>query len=318
MLSPLNKRYFILILFLFSFSPLAWSQLKAECETILFIEADGSSYKRYVDIRTDNAASGTIIFNNIKKGKNPEEHYIYVNPPDYEFKEIPDKSYNLMVFQGNTYSFMEKGNLLDDEELKKENGQFEFSNFSEEESRGYFGYYWQGGIFTKFSYSWIFPPHFKILEHTCNQAGDWVLNSNTLTFYGENINNIVFKIKYQEEINNDLPSFKGRDVTVVDTISMAQEDLRIEIWDNNQEDGDVVSLSLNGEYLCQNLEVSNKKVNFQAKNLRGKNLLILYAENLGKIPPNTAAIRVIAGDQVKEVVLNSDKGKSEAIQILIE
>lgn len=297
---------------------LSISQTKAECETIFFIEADGVSYKKYVDIRTDNSSPSPRIFNNIKKGKNPKSHYLYVNPKDYEFKEIPHKSYNLMIFNGNHYSFMEKGNLLDDGEMTLTNGQFNFSNYAQEESRGYKGYYWQGGIFTKFSFTWIFPPNFRILKNTCNQKGDWVINGNTLSFYGEEINNLVFDIQYQKEINNELPSFKGRAISVVDTINMNQADIDIEIWDNNKEDGDVVSLSLNGEFLCQNLEVTNKKVNFRAKNLSGKNLLILYAENLGSIPPNTAAIKVTSGETTKEIVLNSDKGKSEAIQILVE
>ena len=293
-------------------------QTKAECETILFIDEDGTSYKKYVDIRTDNASTNPIIFNSIKKGKDPKQTYLYVNPKDYQFKVIPNKSYNLMVFEGNSYSFMEKGNMMDDGELKLQKGTFTFSNFSKEESSGYFGYYWQSGIFKKFSFTWIFPPNFRVLEKSCNQQGEWVLQNNTLTFYGEEINNIVFDIQYSKSIHTNIPSFKGRDVDIIDTLSLKNEDISIEVWDNNQEDGDIISLSLNGEYLCKNLEVKKEKVQFKIPNLQGKNLLILHAENLGSIPPNTAALRIVSGNETKEVVLNSDQGKSEAIQILID
>ncbi len=314
--------YILALYFLFIgllFFPLAlFGQTKAECETIVFIEEDGASYKKYVDIRTDNGSPSPMIFNSIKNGKDPKQTYLYINPKDYQFKVIPNKSYNLMIFEGNSYSFMEKGNMMDDGELRLQKGTFTFTNFSKEESSGYFGYYWQNGIYKKFSFTWILPPNFRVLEKSCNQEGEWVLHNNTLTFYGENINNIVFEIQYCKSVQTDVPFFKGREVTVIDTLNMKKEDISIEVWDNNQEDGDIISLSLNGEYLCKNLEVKKEKVQFKIPNLQGKNLLILHAENLGSIPPNTAALKIVSGKETKEVVLNSDQGKSEAIQILID
>jgi hypothetical protein len=46
------------------------------------------------------------------------------------------------------------------------------------------------------------------------------------------------------------------------------------------------------------------------------NQLLMFAENLGSIPPNTAAIAIDDNVLVRTFMLNSDMSKSESVKIM--
>jgi len=48
------------------------------------------------------------------------------------------------------------------------------------------------------------------------------------------------------------------------------------------------------------------------------NQLLLFAENLGSIPPNTAAISIDDDDLIRTFILNSDMSKSETVKIILD
>ncbi len=109
----------------------------------------------------------------------------------------------------------------------------------------------------------------------------------------------------------------GRKTETVETVLVKNQKVTIKIWDNDKVDGDVISLNLNGIWILKNYRLKKSVKNILIDLPEDSNELILYAENLGKIPPNTAAISIWNGDQeIKSLVLNSDKGRSEAIKIL--
>lgn len=91
--------------------------------------------------------------------------------------------------------------------------------------------------------------------------------------------------------------------------------IRIECWDNNEEDGDIISLNVDGKWLLRDHLLTREKVDFLIP-LRGDGvLLVLHAENLGSIPPNTAAISIYDGQSFRTVTLQSNQTKSEGIWI---
>ena len=91
----------------------------------------------------------------------------------------------------------------------------------------------------------------------------------------------------------------------------------IKIWDDDKVDGDVVSLNLNGIWILKNYRLKKQAKNIIIDLPEDSNELILYAESLGEMPPNTAAISIWNGkEKIKSLVLNSDKGRNEAIKIL--
>jgi len=111
---------------------------------------------------------------------------------------------------------------------------------------------------------------------------------------------------------------EGREVEVTQTLLVSKKDLILEVWDRREEDGDRISLIINGDkYVLKNHKVRKKKKSFPLK-LDGDSYLTLHALNLGDTPPNTAAISFDDGVQVQKIELSSDMGKSETILIKVQ
>jgi hypothetical protein len=101
-------------------------------------------------------------------------------------------------------------------------------------------------------------------------------------------------------------------------IKATESQVRIGVYDESIVDGDVVSLSWNGVWVVRYYRIATAPKELVLDLLPGENILVMYAENLGKYPPNTAAIAVQHGKKIEQFILNSDMGKSEAIKIFKE
>lgn len=66
----------------------------------------------------------------------------------------------------------------------------------------------------------------------------------------------------------------------------------LNIWDNEAEDGDIVTVFLNGAPVVSHLTLFNRPQAFRLTLRPGCNLIEILAENEGTQPPNTAAISV--------------------------
>lgn len=93
----------------------------------------------------------------------------------------------------------------------------------------------------------------------------------------------------------------------------------IEVYDHQQQDGDIISLNYNGHWILENytLKRKAKKMSLPLK-AGADNYLILHAENLGLKPPNTATISYVYKGQKKKIVLESDLNQSEMIRINVQ
>ncbi len=120
-----------------------------------------------------------------------------------------------------------------------------------------------------------------------------------------------------EVVFEKIKDINGRKTETVETVLIKNKKVTIKIWDNDKVDGDIISLNLNGIWILKNYRLKKNVKNILIDLPLDSNELILYAENLGRMPPNTAAISIWNGkEEIKSLVLNSDKGKSEAIKIL--
>ncbi|KXX67767.1 hypothetical protein AVL50_25225 [Flammeovirga sp. SJP92] len=117
---------------------------------------------------------------------------------------------------------------------------------------------------------------------------------------------------------NEVPKtlvYENRPVENQSSIYITTYDISIQIWDDRTIDGDIVSIFWNGEHVVEYYELTAKKRKFKVTYEPGKeNRLILYAHNLGKIPPNTMAVAIKAGKKKRELNIKSDLGKCGAIQ----
>ncbi len=147
----------------------------------------------------------------------------------------------------------------------------------------------------------------EVLEGITANHGTW-----KGVFYG--IRSLPKKDKLE-----DKQQLQGRKIITTKEVTVRQPEVILQFWDDRKEDGDIISLNLNGEWILRKYIVKKTKGEIVLDLIEGDNYLILHAENLGELPPNTAAISVIEnGVETATLILNSDMGKSEGIKIVKE
>lgn len=110
----------------------------------------------------------------------------------------------------------------------------------------------------------------------------------------------------------------GRKLHIEQTITVNEPIVKILLWDKNKVDGDYVSVYLNGKLVLDSVEVVKAKKEIALHLQSGSNLLVMHAVNLGKIPPNTAAIALKGDKKHKIFVVNSDLKKSGAVELIYD
>ena len=101
-------------------------------------------------------------------------------------------------------------------------------------------------------------------------------------------------------------------------IRVKSKTVTVKIWDDQQEDGDVVSIFLNGARIQKEMTVKKNEFIFTIKLDQGINIFKLLAHNEGLQPPNTAAILIDDGKEEYKSVLSSKKGEYAELKIVLE
>jgi hypothetical protein len=114
----------------------------------------------------------------------------------------------------------------------------------------------------------------------------------------------------------DLANKMSREIVVQKIVKVQQDTILVEIWDHNQEDGDMITLYLDGEVVLSSYVLVKQKKQIALQLSQGEHLLVMQADNLGSIPPNTAALSLDCGGQKQEIILKSELGKSGSIKIV--
>lgn len=124
------------------------------------------------------------------------------------------------------------------------------------------------------------------------------------------------------EINESAATFtlpyqqtEKREVKIDRILKVSKPDIRLKVWDNGTVDGDVVTLYLNGERILKNFKVTKRKWSIPVKLTQKNNFLILHAEDLGDITPNTVAVSIDDGVKEEIIILSSNLQESGAILI---
>jgi len=127
---------------------------------------------------------------------------------------------------------------------------------------------------------------------------------------------IVRKEPEPNKIADD--SYKKRNSDLIKTIEIDSTSFTVALYDNGEIDGDSISLFFNGKLLLSHKKLSEKplKLTLDVDPNKSVNELIMYAENLGTIPPNTALMVVNDGDNRYEVRISSDLQKSGTIRFI--
>ena len=108
---------------------------------------------------------------------------------------------------------------------------------------------------------------------------------------------------------------ENRKKPVIKSITVYAKNVEIEVWDNNEEDGDTISIKLNDKWILQEFPLRKEKYKFYITLNQKNNVLLMFAENVGSIFPNTASISFFDGVQRQYTKVNSDYTKSECIRL---
>jgi hypothetical protein len=91
--------------------------------------------------------------------------------------------------------------------------------------------------------------------------------------------------------------------------------IRIDIYDNGEIDGDTISIYHNNKLIVSRARLSQHPISFNIKVDYDNPLheIVMVAENLGSIPPNTSVMIVRAGDFKHEVFITSSEQKNARV-----
>lgn len=109
---------------------------------------------------------------------------------------------------------------------------------------------------------------------------------------------------------------RSRENSLVQTLLINSEEVIVKLYDNGEIDDDTISV-----YLDKKLVLSKRRLTASALNINLKmdeenpdHELIMVAENLGRIPPNTSLMVVTAGEQRYEVRITSTEQKNAMVR----
>lgn len=119
----------------------------------------------------------------------------------------------------------------------------------------------------------------------------------------------INKLCDKVELKTPKPDVKlePRAKDLMQQIEVEHQEVSVTLYDNGVVDGDSITLVYNDSILTTHQMLTEKPLTFVIKIApgEGRNELIMYAENMGSIPPNTALMVIYDGNKRYEVNLRS-------------
>lgn len=108
-----------------------------------------------------------------------------------------------------------------------------------------------------------------------------------------------------------------REKEVIRTVVVNSAKVKIELYDNAEIDHDTVTVLINNKLLLYRQMLRDRPLTLDFNAFPGVEYeLVMYADNLGEIPPNTALMIVTAGTQKMQVFLSSTEQKTAAVKFI--
>ena len=111
--------------------------------------------------------------------------------------------------------------------------------------------------------------------------------------------------------------FTIREKVIAVEIPVTGDSIELRFYDNAQIDGDSISLFLNNKLIFQHIRLTAVAytIKIPVKELNETNELVMVAENLGEIPPNTSYMLAIVDNKRYEAMLKSTEESSAVIRL---
>ncbi len=112
--------------------------------------------------------------------------------------------------------------------------------------------------------------------------------------------------------------FSSRQKVFIKEIPIAGDSIELRFYDNAEIDGDSISLFLNDKLLYQHIRLAAGPwtIKLAVSDLAQNNELVMVAENMGSIPPNTSYMVAIVNGVKQDAYLASTEGSSAMIRLV--
>ena len=121
----------------------------------------------------------------------------------------------------------------------------------------------------------------------------------------------------ENTISDDDKKHEKNERLIGSIISTTQQ-LTFAIWDEVINDGDSISIKINGDWLVRGCPVMNSPRFITVTLKPGANTFIFMADNLGSIPPNTSALEIIDGKRRKYYAMETKLGEKNIVKIFYD
>jgi hypothetical protein len=120
--------------------------------------------------------------------------------------------------------------------------------------------------------------------------------------------------------NKEREKLTERTRQFIKTIEVVGPSFKVEIYDNGQVDGDTVSIFLNEKLLVPAKKLTTSPIVLDIKVEEGVDIydIIMYAESMGTIPPNTAFMVVTTSTNRYEINITSTEQTSGAVRFRVK
>lgn len=121
-----------------------------------------------------------------------------------------------------------------------------------------------------------------------------------------------------EKIKIPVPEvIKKRSNPLIRTIVTNQPDIKIDLYDNGDIDGDTITVYHNNEVIAWKKGLTDKPVTINVKADADNTMheFVMVADNLGSIPPNTALMIITTGGKRYQLFVSSDKQKNAKVVV---
>ena len=108
---------------------------------------------------------------------------------------------------------------------------------------------------------------------------------------------------------------KTRENALVRRIETEASEIKIELYDNGDIDGDTISIYHNNALIRSHLRLSHKPitVSISVNPDQPHHEIVMVAENLGSIPPNTSVMIITTVNNRYEVLISSSEQKNAKV-----
>ena len=108
-----------------------------------------------------------------------------------------------------------------------------------------------------------------------------------------------------------------RENSLVRKIITNSPDIKIELYDNGEIDGDTITVYHNNELVAFKRMLTDKPItiNIKASTEDALHEFVMVADNLGRVPPNTALMVLTTGGKRYELFISSNEQKNAKVII---